>query len=72
MGHRTNYTARKFSDFFGSLMGAAKTVPRVSCACLVTSAKGCDLVLPWRSGRANFGLCRGLGVGWYTGAQAQG
>ena len=35
MGHRTNYTARKFSDFFGSLMGAAKTVPHVSCTRLV-------------------------------------
>ena len=35
-------------------------------------ARGCDLVLTWRSGRANFGLCRGVGVGRYTGAQAQG
>ena len=26
-------------------------------------ARGCDLVLTWRSGRANFGLCRALGAG---------
>ena len=30
-----NYSARKFLDFFGSLLGAAKTVPRVSCARLI-------------------------------------
>ena len=30
-----NYTARKFPDFFGSLLGAAKTVTYVSCAHLV-------------------------------------
>jgi len=26
-------------------------------------AKGCDLVLTWRSGGTNFGLCRALGAG---------
>jgi hypothetical protein len=35
-------------------------------------AKGCDLVLTWRSGRANFGLSRELGAGLCAGAQAQG
>jgi hypothetical protein len=35
-----------------------------ACVLRVSSrAKGCDLVLTWRSGRANFGLCRALGAG---------
>jgi hypothetical protein len=35
MAYMMNYTARKFSDFFGSLLGAEKTVLRVSCTHLV-------------------------------------
>ena len=50
----------------GGENGATCVLHASSCA------RGCDLVLTWRSGRANFGLCGGVGVGRYTGAQAQG
>ena len=35
-------------------------------------ARGCDLVLTWRSRGTNFGLSRELGAGLCAGAQAQG
>jgi hypothetical protein len=35
-------------------------------------ARGCDLLLTWRSGGANFGMSRVMGVGWCAGEQARG
>ena len=80
VAHKTNprdtgRTTRRASSrtSSGACWGRQKRCHMFTCVLHASSrARGCDLVLTWRSGRANFGLCRALGAGRYTGAQAQG